>query len=80
MIVILLRTLLTVIERVARGIHLGVMVGFAVVAPKFKPEAQDMRTMRTFCESSSSITQSKIASQTDTFSHHPYGIPSRPSH
>ena len=53
MIVILLRTLLTVIERVARGIHLGVMVGFAVVAPKFKPEDQDMRTMRTFCEYSS---------------------------
>lgn len=27
------------------------MVGFAVVAPKFKPEDQDMKTMRTFCKS-----------------------------
>ncbi|KAL4722598.1 hypothetical protein ACLX1H_010479 [Fusarium chlamydosporum] len=38
----------SIFERVARGIHLGVMVGFAVVAPKFKPEDQDMKTMRTF--------------------------------
>ncbi|KAM0344253.1 hypothetical protein ACHAPU_007779 [Fusarium lateritium] len=34
-------------ERAARGVHLGVMVGFAVVAPKFTPDDQDMRTMRT---------------------------------
>ncbi|KAF4994447.1 hypothetical protein FGRMN_5777 [Fusarium graminum] len=34
-------------ERAARGVHLGVMVGFAVVAPKFTPHDQDMRTMRT---------------------------------
>ncbi|KAM0225389.1 hypothetical protein ACHAPA_000753 [Fusarium lateritium] len=34
-------------ERAARGVHLGVMVGFAVVAPKFTPHDQDMKTMRT---------------------------------
>ncbi|KAM0563345.1 hypothetical protein ACHAPJ_001063 [Fusarium lateritium] len=34
-------------ERAARGVHLGVLVGFAVVAPKFKPHDQDMKTMRT---------------------------------
>ncbi|KAI1069888.1 hypothetical protein LB507_008169 [Fusarium sp. FIESC RH6] len=48
----------SIFERVARGIHLGVMVGFAVVAPKFKPEAQDMRTMRTF---SIILTVSRLA-------------------
>ncbi|KAF4450896.1 hypothetical protein F53441_6035 [Fusarium austroafricanum] len=34
-------------ERAARGVHLGVMVGFAVVAPKFTPSDQNMKTMRT---------------------------------
>ncbi|KAF4335948.1 bacterial low temperature requirement a [Fusarium beomiforme] len=34
-------------ERAARGVHLGVMVGFAVVAPKFTPSEQNMKTMRT---------------------------------
>ncbi|KAF4478513.1 bacterial low temperature requirement a [Fusarium agapanthi] len=34
-------------ERAARGIHLGVMVGFAVVAPRFTPHDQNMKTMRT---------------------------------
>ncbi|KAF4982410.1 hypothetical protein FZEAL_1928 [Fusarium zealandicum] len=34
-------------ERAARGIHLGVMVGFAVVAPKFTPDDQNVKTMRT---------------------------------
>ncbi|KAF9772040.1 hypothetical protein IL306_010303 [Fusarium sp. DS 682] len=34
-------------ERAARGVHLGVMVGFAVVAPKFTPNEQNMKTMRT---------------------------------
>ncbi|KAK2675654.1 Low temperature requirement A [Fusarium oxysporum f. sp. vasinfectum] len=34
-------------ERAARGVHLGVMVGFAVVAPKFTPHDQNMKTMRT---------------------------------
>ncbi|KAJ4006743.1 hypothetical protein NW752_010744 [Fusarium irregulare] len=48
----------SIFERVARGIHLGVMVGFAVVAPKFKPEDQDMRTMRTF---SIILTVSRLA-------------------
>ncbi|EEU40210.1 uncharacterized protein NECHADRAFT_33885 [Fusarium vanettenii 77-13-4] len=34
-------------ERAARGVHLGVMVGFAVVAPKFTPDDQNVKTMRT---------------------------------
>ncbi|KAF7559903.1 hypothetical protein G7046_g4234 [Stylonectria norvegica] len=34
-------------ERAARGVHLGVMVGFAVVAPHFKPSDQNAQTMRT---------------------------------
>ncbi|KAF4970779.1 hypothetical protein FSARC_2249 [Fusarium sarcochroum] len=34
-------------ERAARAVHLGVLVGFAVVAPKFQPHDQDMKTMRT---------------------------------
>ncbi|KAM5348005.1 hypothetical protein ACJ41O_007829 [Fusarium nematophilum] len=34
-------------ERAARGVHLGVMVGFAVVAPKFTPTDQNIKTMRT---------------------------------
>ncbi|KAF4470953.1 bacterial low temperature requirement a [Fusarium albosuccineum] len=34
-------------ERAARGVHLGVMVGFAVVAPKFTPDEQNVKTMRT---------------------------------
>ena len=41
-----------VFERVARGIHLGVMVGFAVVAPSFDPSDQDKNTMRTMCRCS----------------------------
>lgn len=42
--------MLTGLERAARGVHLGVMVGFAVVAPKFTPHDQDMKTMRTMCK------------------------------
>lgn len=34
-------------ERACRGVHLGVMVGFAVVAPSFKPTDQVPQTMRT---------------------------------
>lgn len=41
--------ILTETERAARGVHLGVMVGFAVVAPKFTPHDQNMKTMRTMC-------------------------------
>ncbi|KAI9158282.1 hypothetical protein HJFPF1_06274 [Paramyrothecium foliicola] len=37
----------SVFERAAKGAHLGVMVGFAVVAPNFNPSNQDARTMRT---------------------------------
>jgi hypothetical protein len=38
------------LERCARAVHLGVMVGFAVVAPNFNPSDQIMQTMRTMCE------------------------------
>ncbi|KFH43697.1 hypothetical protein ACRE_055110 [Hapsidospora chrysogenum ATCC 11550] len=34
-------------ERACRGVHLGVMVGFAVVAPHFDPTDQVPQTMRT---------------------------------
>lgn len=37
-------------ERVARAIHLGVLVGFAVVAPDFDPSDQKKQTMRTMCK------------------------------
>jgi hypothetical protein len=36
-------------ERTARAVHLGVMVGFAVVAPNFKPEEQDQGNLQTMC-------------------------------
>lgn len=34
-------------ERACRGVQLGVMVGFAVVAPNFNPAQQNIKTMRT---------------------------------
>lgn len=37
----------SVFSRIARAGHLGVMIGFAVVAGKFHPEEQDKRTFRT---------------------------------
>lgn len=37
-------------ERACRAVHLGVMVGFAVVAPHFNPTDQVPQTMRTMCE------------------------------
>ena len=38
------------VERCARGVHLGVMVGFAVVAPHFNPNDQNEQTMQTMCK------------------------------
>ncbi|KAH8173373.1 Low temperature requirement A [Sarocladium implicatum] len=35
-----------VFERVTRAVHLAVLIGFAVVAPKFDPADQDKSTMR----------------------------------
>ncbi|KAH6608301.1 hypothetical protein Trco_004614 [Trichoderma cornu-damae] len=35
-----------IFERLVRAIHLGVFVGFAVVAPKFDPNDQDLASMR----------------------------------
>lgn len=35
-----------VFERATRAVHLGVLIGFAVVAPKFDPSDQDRTTMR----------------------------------
>lgn len=37
---------LTCVERLVRAVHLGVFVGFAVVAPKFNPNDQDLSSMR----------------------------------
>ncbi|KAF4456111.1 bacterial low temperature requirement a [Fusarium albosuccineum] len=37
----------SIFERAARGVQLGVLVGFAVVAPNFKPDDQNIQTMRT---------------------------------
>ncbi|KAI5463819.1 hypothetical protein BGZ63DRAFT_354066 [Mariannaea sp. PMI_226] len=37
----------SIFERICRAIHLGVMVGFAVVSPDFKPEDQKVKSMRT---------------------------------
>ncbi|KAH7160951.1 hypothetical protein EDB81DRAFT_332783 [Dactylonectria macrodidyma] len=37
----------SIFERIARAVHLGVMIGFAVVAPNFKPADQNLQTMRT---------------------------------
>jgi hypothetical protein len=37
-------------ERMAKGAHLGVLVGFAVVTPNFNPIEQNAQTMRTMCE------------------------------
>lgn len=36
----------SIFERLARAVHLGVMIGFAVVAPNFKPTDQNLQTMR----------------------------------
>ncbi|KAK7427441.1 hypothetical protein QQZ08_006047 [Neonectria magnoliae] len=36
----------SIFERLARAVHLGVMIGFAVVAPNFKPAEQNLQTMR----------------------------------
>lgn len=56
--------MLTDIERAARGVHLGVMVGFAVVAPKFTPHDQNMKTMRTMCMFLSPISPLDFISDT----------------
>ncbi|KAH6895770.1 hypothetical protein B0T10DRAFT_398044 [Thelonectria olida] len=37
----------SIFERIARAVHLGVMIGFAVVSPNFKPAEQKLQTMRT---------------------------------
>lgn len=37
-------------ERILRAGHLGVMIGFAVVAPNFDPNHQNKQTFRTMCE------------------------------
>ncbi|KAI5460667.1 hypothetical protein BGZ63DRAFT_357982 [Mariannaea sp. PMI_226] len=37
----------SVFERICRAIHLGVMMGFAVVSPDFKLEEQKVKSMRT---------------------------------
>lgn len=39
----------TVAERTARALQLGVLVGFAVVAPTFDPSDQKAQTMKTMC-------------------------------
>ncbi|PON22882.1 hypothetical protein TGAM01_v208137 [Trichoderma gamsii] len=36
----------SIFERLVRAVHLGVFVGFAVVAPKFNPNDQDLSSMR----------------------------------
>lgn len=41
----------SIFERCARAIHLGVMVGFAVVAPKFQVGEQIAGTFQTMCKS-----------------------------
>lgn len=48
---IYIATILTVAtERATRAVHLAVLIGFAVVAPKFDPSNQDKQTMRTMCK------------------------------
>ncbi|PTB40264.1 uncharacterized protein TrAFT101_004682 [Trichoderma asperellum] len=36
----------SIFERLVRAVHLGVFVGFAVVAPKFNPNDQDLSSMK----------------------------------
>jgi hypothetical protein len=43
--------LLNCTERITRGAHLAVMVGIAVVAPKFDPTKQVKSTFRVMCKS-----------------------------
>lgn len=40
----------SVFERVARACHQGVMIGFAVVAPNFKPAEQNKKTFQAMCK------------------------------
>lgn len=40
----------SVVDRVAKAVHLGVMVGFAVVGPNFNPTDYDKGVLRTMCE------------------------------
>lgn len=65
---------LTHVERLIRAVHLGVFVGFAVVAPKFNPNDQDLTSMRSMCRF---LPFSENASQVLTFlpdSHHFNGL------
>lgn len=41
---------MSVEERTARALQLGVLVGFAVVAPTFDPSEQKAQTMKTMCK------------------------------
>lgn len=43
----------SVFERCARGVHLGVLVGFVVVSPNFNTEDQDPDVFKVFSESPS---------------------------
>jgi hypothetical protein len=40
----------SVLERAAKGVHLGVMVGLAIVAPNFQPEDQQKQVFQTMCK------------------------------
>lgn len=40
----------SVVDRVTKAVHLGVMVGFAVVGPNFNPTDYDKDVLRTMCE------------------------------
>lgn len=47
----------SIFERAARTIHLGVMVGFAIVATYFDPEEQTKGTFQALCKSSREILE-----------------------
>jgi hypothetical protein len=38
----------SIFERMARGVHLGVLVGFVVVSPNFDTQDQDPRVFKAF--------------------------------
>jgi hypothetical protein len=40
----------SIFERIARCAHLGVMIGFAVVAPNFDPYNQQAQVFRAMCQ------------------------------
>jgi hypothetical protein len=40
----------SVLERAAKGVHLGVMVGLAIVAPNFQPDDQQKQVFQTMCK------------------------------